>query len=84
MKDSNFPAVAGGSQATTEGGMSMRTRLMILGWILLVLGGLWFLQGINVVPGSFMTGSRFWAVIGAVVAIIGIWVLTGPARRQST
>ncbi len=60
----------------------MRARLMILGVILLLLGGLWFLQGINVLPGSFMTGSRFWAVTGAVVAIIGIAVLTGPARRR--
>lgn len=60
----------------------MRTRLMILGVILLLLGGLWFLQGINVLPGSVMTGSRFWTVIGAVVAIIGIAVLMGPARRR--
>jgi hypothetical protein len=30
--------------------------------ILMVIGGAWFLQGINVLPGSFMTGQIRWAV----------------------
>ncbi len=53
----------------------MRWGLRILGAILLVIGGVWFLQGIRVLPGSFMTGSSFWAVTGAVVAIAGIVLL---------
>lgn len=28
------------------------------------VGAVWFLQGINVLPGSFMTGQTKWAVIG--------------------
>ncbi len=40
--------------------------------VLLVLGGLvWFLQGINVLPGSFMTGDPKWAVNGAIAMLVG-------------
>jgi uncharacterized membrane protein HdeD (DUF308 family) len=44
------------------------------------VGVIWILQGINVLPGSFMTGQTKWAVIGAVSAIVGI-VLLMTARR---
>jgi len=39
----------------------MRIGLSSLGVILIVLGAIWFLQGINVLPGSFMTGQIRWA-----------------------
>ena len=51
--------------------------------IALVLGGaVWFLQGINVLPGSFMTGQIRWAVYGglAMAAGIALWVLA-PRRK---
>ena len=35
----------------------------------MIVGAIWFLQGIRVLPGSFMTGSTFWAVGGAIVAL---------------
>jgi hypothetical protein len=34
----------------------------IAGAILVLFGAIWFLQGINVLPGSFMTGQIRWAV----------------------
>jgi hypothetical protein len=34
----------------------------------------WFLQGINVLPGSFMTGQTKWAVYGAITLAIGLAV----------
>lgn len=52
----------------------------VLGGLLIIIGIVWFLQGIGVLPGSFMTGSPFWAFSGAVVAIAGIWALVGVAR----
>jgi hypothetical protein len=39
-----------------------------LGAFLLLLGLVWIAQGVNVLPGSFMTGDPMWAVIGAIVA----------------
>ncbi len=59
----------------------MRRGRVILGLVMLVLGDVWFFQGIGILPGSFMTGSRFWAVTGAVVAIVGMVLLIGTLRR---
>lgn len=55
--------------------------LRILGTILVVLGLIWFLQGINVLPGSFMTGQIRWAIYGGVAVVVGV-VLLNAARRQ--
>ena len=35
----------------------MRVTLNILGALVVLFGCIWFLQGINVLPGSFMTGQ---------------------------
>jgi len=46
-------------------------------------GGIWFLQGIRVLPGSFMTGSRFWMVTGALVGFAGLALFLDGARRPA-
>ena len=58
----------------------MRIVLRILGVLLAFVGAVWFLQGINVLPGSFMTGQTKWAVIGGVAFVASI-VLLAVARR---
>ena len=40
--------------------------------LLLILGTIWFLQGVNVLPGSFMTGQTKWAVIGGGCFVAGL------------
>ena len=60
----------------------MRWIPVVIGLVLLLTGVVWFLQGIRIIPGSVMTGSRFWAVTGAVFIIAGIAILSGPARRR--
>ncbi len=60
----------------------MRTGLNISGAILVVFGGVWFLQGINVLPGSFMTGRIRWAIIGGIAVVAGIALLTSANRRH--
>ena len=60
----------------------MRIALNILGALCLLMGGVWFLQGINVLPGSFMTGQTKWAVYGALLFIVGIGVLAVGRRRR--
>ncbi len=45
-------------------------------------GGVWILQGIGVLPGSFMTGQIVWAAIGAVLLFVSgllLWVAFKPA-----
>ena len=61
----------------------MRTAMNVLGVLLLITGCIWILQGINALPGSFMTGQTRWAINGAIAAVIGI-VLLVVARRMTT
>ena len=55
--------------------------MTIAGVLLILMGIIWILQGINVLPGSFMTGQRKWAVNGAIAAIVGIALLVFARRR---
>lgn len=47
----------------------------------LAVGCIWFLQGINILPGSFMTGQIRWAVYGLIAVAAGIGLLLGARRR---
>jgi hypothetical protein len=47
----------------------IRTVLKVVAVLLFVSGGVWFLQGINILPGSFMTGDPQWAINGGVMMI---------------
>ena len=52
-----------------------------LGTLLMLMGCVWFLQGINVLPGSFMTGQTKWAVYGVISVILGIGLVIMARRR---
>ena len=58
----------------------MKILLNVIGIILMLAGGTFFLQGINVLPGSYMTGDPQWAINGGVMLVIAI-VLILLARR---
>ncbi len=60
----------------------MRFLLPALGVVLALVGALWTLQGVGVVGGSFMTGSRVWLVIGLVALVAGIWLLVRSLRTR--
>ena len=56
----------------------MRYVLLIVGGLMVLLGGVWLLQGVGILPGSFMTGQPFWAVMGAIsLAVGGLLVFAG-------
>ena len=55
---------------------------MIPGVALVMTGEIWLLQGLGKLPGSFMTGSSFWIVVGAVTVLIGFALLVGVASRH--
>ncbi len=59
----------------------MRIALNLVGALCIGTGGVWILQGINILPGSFMTGQTKWAVYGAVLAVVGIGLLMASRRR---
>ena len=60
----------------------MTRALRIVGLILVTVGGIWFLQGIGVLPGSFMTGQIRWAVYGGIAVVIGIGLLVKANRGR--
>lgn len=59
-----------------------RSVRLVVGVLMVLLGGLWTLQGFGIVGGSFMTGSTTWLVIGLVLVFAGIALLSRrPTRR---
>jgi hypothetical protein len=60
----------------------MRTLLLLVGALAILSGATFFLQGIGVLPGSYMTGDPTWAWIGGALVISGVIVLAW-ARRGS-
>jgi hypothetical protein len=61
----------------------MRIVMIVAGVLCLLLGCVWILQGINILPGSFMTGQTKWAIYGALLVIIGIGLLFSANRRAA-
>jgi hypothetical protein len=63
----------------------MRILVKVVGVVMILMGGIWFLQGINILPGSFMTGQIRWAVYGGGTALIGVGLVMAANRhRQGT
>ena len=56
----------------------------VVALLMLLIGGLWTLQGLGLVGGSFMTGSTTWLVIGLVLVAAGIALLTRRRRTPRT
>ena len=68
-----------------KGDAMTRVVLAIVGVAAVVAGIIWTLQGLGYVGGSFMTGATMWAIIGPVVALVGLMLLAlaGRARRRA-
>jgi uncharacterized membrane protein YhhN len=56
----------------------------IVGAVLVVTGVVWIGQGLNLIQGSSMTGSTFWAVTGAVCVVAGVGILAWPWRQPAS
>ena len=60
----------------------MKKTLNISGWLLIAFGVIWILQGLNILPGSFMTGQMQWAINGGIAVIVGIVLMLVARRRK--
>jgi hypothetical protein len=56
--------------------------LTAVGVVVTIAGVIWALQGFGVIGGSFMSGNSVWAVIGPIVAVVGLLV-TGLGIRRA-
>jgi hypothetical protein len=54
----------------------------VIGFILVVVGGVWIAQGTGALGGSFMSGEAVWAVIGVIVALFGLALVIGMVRDR--
>ena len=61
----------------------MKTLSLVLGLIALITGGVWILQGVGIIPGSFMSGQSMWFLIGLVVAAVGLALIYNGIRRTA-
>ncbi len=58
-----------------------RSTLIALGAVLIIFGSVWFLQGIDVLGGSAMSGKTLWAVVGPILALVGAGLAVTGLRR---
>ena len=60
--------------------------LIVIGGLIALTGAVWTLQGLGYISGSFMTGATLWAILGPVVALIGLGIVAlgfrGGRRAQ--
>lgn len=60
----------------------MKLTVTVLGVLIILAGLIWFLQGINVLPGSFMTGQPQWALYGGIAILVGAALIFFANRRR--
>lgn len=61
---------------------NFRTRFNIVAVLLILGGGVWFLQGIGVIQGSFMSNTSQWTLIGGLCVVLGVGLLVVNNRRK--
>jgi hypothetical protein len=54
---------------------------LIIGVVLVLIGIVWTLQGLDILGGSGMSGVGIWAVIGPFVALVGVVIALGARRK---
>jgi hypothetical protein len=61
----------------------MKATLLVVATLLILTGAVWILQGVGILPGSFMTGQMKWAYAGIVTAAVGggvLWIALRDGR----
>jgi hypothetical protein len=53
---------------------------IVLGALAVLTGAVWTLQGLGYLEGSPMTDQTLWAILGPVLAIVGILLLVSGGR----
>jgi vacuolar-type H+-ATPase subunit I/STV1 len=59
----------------------MKWVFLVVGVLLVLFGVVWTLQGLNYLGGSVMSGVTFWAIVGPIVAVIGLVLAVLGVRR---
>jgi hypothetical protein len=60
-----------------------KVAMVTVGAILILAGVTFGLQGLGVIGGSAMSGKNMWAVLGPLIAVVGVLlVVTGRRGRD--
>ncbi len=70
------------SSGDSDAGPEVRIVLVVLGGLALLIGAVWIGQGLNLIPGSFMTGNRTWFYVGLLVGLVGVVLVVFGLRRR--
>ncbi len=62
----------------------MKWFLNILGVVMVLIGVVWFFQGINILLGSFMSGNSLYSVLGIILVVAGIIILAFSNRPRKS
>lgn len=64
----------------------MKWILNIVGVIMILVGLVWILQGVNILGGSFMSGNILYSFLGIGLGVVGLIVLavTNRGSRAGT
>ena len=55
--------------------------LITIGVVVALAGVVFTLQGLGFIGGSAMTGSMLWAILGPIIAVVGIVLVVLGLRR---
>ena len=60
----------------------MRPLLIAVGAVMVLVGAVWTFQGLGYLEGSPMTDQTLWAILGPLVAGLGVGLIVVAARRR--
>ncbi|HEY7832929.1 MAG TPA: hypothetical protein VIG30_05115 [Ktedonobacterales bacterium] len=60
----------------------MRGTSVVIGLLIAAAGVIFTLQGVGILPGSFMTRQTLWAILGPIIALIGLALAGFGALRS--
>jgi len=61
----------------------MKWVWIIIGALAVLSGLVWTAQGLNLLGGSAMSGDRTWAIVGPIVAAVGMLLVLFGLRKRS-
>jgi hypothetical protein len=61
----------------------MRVVSTLLGVVMILMGGVWILQGLNLAfRVGFMVGNYHWTIYGTILALVGVAQIVWSNTRQ--
>ena len=62
----------------------MRPIRLVIAVIIGLAGLVWMAQGLGLLPGTVMSGSIFWAIVGAALVVVAVAIVANERRRAGT